>query len=109
MDVPTIRVEQAAADLAGRASLFLDVREPDEWDAGRIEGARHVPLAHLRSRLDTIPRDRRVIAVCRSGNRSGQATEVLCAAGFDAVNLGGGMRAWAAAGLTLDPPTGHVE
>lgn len=78
---------------------LIDVREPSEWDAGHIEGAVHIPMGELGSRQDELARDRTIIAVCRSGNRSGQVVQALRNAGYDAENLDGGMQAWAAAGL----------
>lgn len=85
---------------------FVDVREPDEWSAGRIEGARHIPLEQLPGRLDELDRDRPTVMVCRSGGRSGRATAFLAAQGFDAHNLEGGMKAWRDAGLPFPAPDG---
>ncbi|MBC3193427.1 rhodanese-like domain-containing protein [Pseudonocardia sp. C8] len=86
-----------ARELAARGALLLDVREPEEWRAGHIEGAFHAPLGDLDpARFD---RDRTVVAICRSGNRSATAAAALAGAGVDARNLAGGMKAWAAAGL----------
>jgi rhodanese-related sulfurtransferase len=80
---------------------FVDVREPYEWEAGRIEGAIHIPLASLMTggEKGMIDPARPVVAVCRVGNRSELATMMLRARGYDAHNLEGGMEAWAAAGL----------
>ena len=61
--------ELQAASAAG--AMLLDVREYQEWMAGRVAGAVHVPMQDLPGRLDEIPRDRRVVCICRSGNRSG--------------------------------------
>lgn len=87
---------------------ILDVREPFEWDAGRIEGALHIPLAEVmtggdRGRLDP---ERPVAVVCKVGNRSELATMMLRARGFDAENLAGGMEAWDAAGLPYSAADG---
>ncbi|MBW3659827.1 MAG: rhodanese-like domain-containing protein [Actinobacteria bacterium] len=78
---------------------FLDVREPFEWDAGHIEGAVHIPMGELNDRRDEIATDRTVVAVCRSGARSGQVAAALTRAGYTAENLEGGMQAWDRAGL----------
>jgi len=91
---------------AGEAWL-LDVREPDEWAAGRAPGAVHVPLGALPVRAGELPRDRVVVAVCRSGNRSRVATGLLGSLGLDARNLRGGMRDWAAAGLPVERDGGQ--
>jgi len=84
----------------------VDVREPDEWNGelGRIPGARHLPLGELRARLAELPRDRPVVAVCRSGGRSAEASLILEQAGFSrAANLSGGMIRWHALGLPTAP------
>jgi rhodanese-related sulfurtransferase len=80
---------------------LLDVREQDEWDAGHIEGAQHIPLGQLGARLAEVPREQVVVAVCRSGSRSDRAAKGLRGQGFDAENLEGGVTAWSRAGLPL--------
>lgn len=80
---------------------LLDVREQDEWDAGHVEGAQHIPLGELGARLAEVPRDRVVVAVCRSGSRSDRAAKGLRQSGFQAENLDGGVTAWKRAGLPL--------
>jgi rhodanese-related sulfurtransferase len=96
-------ISPGEADVLVRGgALALDVREPAEWQAGHVPGARHLPLGQLEGGLHALPRDRRLVVVCRSGNRSATATDLLIGSGFDAVNLGGGMRAWAAAGLPIE-------
>ncbi len=74
---------------------FLDVREPMEWVAGHIDGALHVPMAQLRDDREQLASDRTIVCVCRSGNRSAAVTTALVRAGYDAVNLMGGMQEWA--------------
>src|SRR5262245_37126486 len=83
-----------ASDLVGAGAFLLDVREPDEWQAGRAPDAVHIALGELVERVDEVPDDRRVVAICRSGARSAQATAWLNSNGHDTVNLAGGMRAW---------------
>lgn len=90
--------EAARLAEAGQA-LLLDVREPDEWDRGHAPHATSAPLSALDPAA--VPQDRPVIAVCRSGNRSGQAAQALAQAGLDVRNLAGGMSAWAAQGLPV--------
>ena len=96
---PDIDPQRAALLVDAGQALLLDVREDDEWQAGRAPAAEHLPLAALDP--STVARDRPVIVVCRSGNRSGQAARVLVEGGHDARNLTGGMQAWAAAGLPV--------
>jgi rhodanese-related sulfurtransferase len=80
---------------------LLDVREQDEWDAGHIEGAQHIPLGELGARLAEVPREQVVVTVCRSGSRSDRAAKGLRLSGFEAENLDGGVTAWTRAGLPL--------
>ena len=87
---------------------LIDVRQPEEHEAGRIAGDRFIELAHLPAQVDTIDRDRPVVFYCRSGSRSAMATEAFRGAGFDAHNMAGGLLDWDAAGLPLDPPGGYV-
>ena len=103
-----ITVQDAAALLESGDAVLIDVREPHEWDAGRIPGARHLQLEHLAAQADTIPRDTRVVFLCRLGNRSAMATQAFRNAGYDAVSMAGGMEEWHAAGLPMDPPDGRV-
>ena len=81
--------------------ILLDVREDDEFKAGHIPGAEWISLGQLSSRLGELPKDKTIVAVCRSGNRSGQATELLRQNGFDAHNMQGGMNSWVQAGLEV--------
>jgi rhodanese-related sulfurtransferase len=87
---------------------IVDVREAWEWQAGRIEGALHVPLNTLMAggAADLDPA-RPVVAVCRSGNRSELATLMLQARGFEAHNMRGGMEAWDGEGLPFTTPDGE--
>ena len=93
---------------AGEIEL-VDVREPHEWEAGRIAGAKHIELERLAGRAGEIPRDRPVVFQCRLGARSAMATAAFRASGWRAFNMAGGLQAWADAGLPLDPPDGHVS
>ncbi len=85
----------------GRDLFLLDVREPHEWEIGRIEGAELVPLGELLRSLDRVPRDRDVVVYCKGGARSAQAAHLLGEAGYRRVeNLLGGILAW---GAEIDP------
>jgi len=89
-DVPHTVLARAAG-----AAQIVDVREPDEWAAGHIPGAHHIPLGDLGRRMGELKADRPVITVCRSGRRSLTAAEALLKSGFtDAASLAGGMIAW---------------
>lgn len=73
---------------------IIDVREDEEVAEGMIPGARHIPLGQLPNRLDEIDSSKEHIMVCRSGNRSGQASEFLKENGYDVRNMVGGMLDW---------------
>ena len=87
---------------------LIDVREPYEWDAGRIEGARHIELERLASQAETIPRDRPVVFACRLGARSAMAAQAFRSAGWDAWSLRGGLALWHAEGKPIVPEGGYV-
>lgn len=88
-----------AARLQAEGAFVLDVREPDEWAGGHIAGATLIPLGRLQARVAEVPPDRRVVVVCRSGNRSAQGRDILLAAGRAGVtSMAGGINEWAAAG-----------
>jgi rhodanese-related sulfurtransferase len=76
---------------------LLDVREDDEWAAGHAPGATHIPLGQLGARTAELPLDEQIYVICRSGRRSARATEALNGAGWQALNVAGGMQDWAAA------------
>lgn len=97
--------EVAAAGVPDGAWL-LDVREDDEWTAGYAPGARHIPLGQLGARTAEIPQDQVVYVICRSGGRSARAAQALSAAGWDAINVAGGMQDWAAAGRPMATDSG---
>ena len=86
---------------------ILDVREDDEWTAGRIDGALHIPLGELDRRIDELDRSRPVVTVCRSGGRAGKAAEFLSGAGLSAEVMDGGMTQWAKDKLPFTTPDGR--
>ena len=105
VEVPEVTPEEAGA-LLREGAVLLDVREQEEWDAGHAPAASHVPMREVPARIAEIPSDRRVLAICRSGGRSRAVAEELIGAGYDAVNVAGGMRAWAAADLPVETDAG---
>jgi rhodanese-related sulfurtransferase len=91
----------------GPDAILLDVREDDEWVAGHVEGARHIPMGDLPVRFpeisglaDAAPTGE-VVVVCRSGARSARVVAWLNQNGVDAVNLTGGLGAWVDAGRPM--------
>jgi rhodanese-related sulfurtransferase len=103
--VPSVHVDRVPAEVPEDVTV-LDVREQEEWDAGHISGARHVPLAELPHRVDELPSDDRLLVVCKVGGRSAEATSFLRQHGRNAVNLDGGVLAWSRAGRPLVTPAG---
>ena len=73
---------------------LIDVRELGELKAGRIPGITHIPLGLLEFRTHELDKSKAYIMVCRSGGRSGQATQYLESQGFDVTNMTGGMLSW---------------
>jgi hydroxyacylglutathione hydrolase/adenylyltransferase/sulfurtransferase len=100
--------EQVRERIAAGDIQLIDVREGYEWDAGRIEGARHIELERLAGQADSIDRETPVIFYCRLGARSGMAAHGFRHAGFEAYSMAGGLTEWDAKGLPLDPPDGAV-
>nr|WP_316528894.1 rhodanese-like domain-containing protein [Kitasatospora sp. K002] len=95
------------------AAVLLDVREAAEFTAGHAPGALHLPLIGLVAGVPLPPEaaGRTVLAICRSGNRSQRAAEVLAGRGVQVLNVAGGMSAWALSGLPVTTPggsAGHV-
>ncbi|PKV86703.1 rhodanese-like domain-containing protein [Streptomyces sp. TLI_146] len=98
--LPSVDVAGVPAD-----ALVLDVREDDEWAAGHVEGALHVPMSDFVARFGEVTQavedGRRAYVMCRVGGRSAQVTQYLVQQGIDAVNVDGGMQAWDAAGRPM--------
>lgn len=100
------RIEEVSAREAvalrerGDDVVFLDVREPQEWNLVHVPGAVHLPLARVEAEGDgVVPRDRLVIVYCARGNRSALAADRLQGLGFTRVrSLAGGMQGWVDAG-----------
>ncbi|HEV7193975.1 MAG TPA: rhodanese-like domain-containing protein [Jatrophihabitantaceae bacterium] len=99
-EVPTITIDDIPSD-----AVLLDCREDEEWAAGHIDGALHVPMNLLPQRLNYEPGpltpETTVVVVCKMGGRSAYVAAWLNGNGFDAVNLDGGMLAWAHAGRPM--------
>jgi len=100
--------ERVAELLESGEIELIDVREAYEWEAGRIDGARHIELERLASQAESIDRERPVVFQCRLGARSAMATQAFRASGYNAMNLEGGIQAWVEAGLPLVPEGGTV-
>lgn len=97
-----------AQELIAEGAQVVDVRAEHEWEAGRIAGATHLPLAELAGRAGEIDKERPVVLYCRGGNRSTMAAAALAEAGYDAAKLVEGIVGWSEAGLPLEPDDGYV-
>jgi rhodanese-related sulfurtransferase len=99
---------EGAQKLIEDGAQLVDVRVDHEWEAGRIAGATHLPLAELAQRAGEIDKGRPVVLYCRGGNRSTMAAAALAEAGYEAAKLTEGITGWAEAGLPLEPEGGYV-
>lgn len=98
-----IKPQQYQAEFAeaGNPHVLIDVRTPQEFNSGYIEGAVNIPVQELAQRLDEIAQDQPVVLYCRSGNRSSNAARMLANAGYDQVYDLGGVIDWQAQGYPL--------
>ncbi|NWG15766.1 MAG: rhodanese-like domain-containing protein [Chloroflexi bacterium] len=93
-----------AATLRDQGAFILDVRQPEEWADHHVPDSTLIPLGELPGRLGELPRDREIIVVCRSGNRSAQGRDILLNAGFTEVtSMAGGLNEWRAQGFMTVP------
>ena len=100
--VPQITVGDLRESLARGGVTLVDVRNANEWTAGHIAGARHIPLGYLSDRLEDLPRTKPIALVCASGARSSIGASVLQSRGVEnVVNLVGGLNDWITAGLPV--------
>ena len=99
---------RTASELIGGGAQVVDVRGDDEWEAGRIGGARHVRLDLLTEEHADLDRTRPIVFYCRAGNRSEMPANAFRASGWEAYHVDGGLLAWVEAGLPLEPEDGSV-
>ncbi len=101
-DVPAVSPQQAAQMQSEQNAVIIDVRENDEWNAGHIDNAIHIPLNDIQNHLKELAKyqNQPVITQCRSGARSARAADILAKSGFSNVlNMEGGLNAWQKANL----------
>lgn len=97
-----VEVDVAVAAAAhADGALVVDVREPDEYEAGHVPNARLIPLPQLGSRATELPRQQKLYLICAAGGRSAAAADWLSRVGFDAVSVAGGTSAWQQAGYPV--------
>jgi|SRR5713101_2895436 len=97
MDLLEVDLRTLASAHAGGA-VVLDVRNPDEYNAGHVPGAKLIPLGELSARQDEIPGGDPIYVICATGGRSLAATKAMIEAGYRAVSVMGGTKAWIEAG-----------
>jgi rhodanese-related sulfurtransferase len=103
-----VSTAQTAKALADGAIQLVDVREQDEWDEGRIEGAVLIPLGQLTGNASKIDKGRPVVFQCKSGGRSLMAAEAFRTAGYDAYSMAGGLLDWDNQRRPMVPEDGTV-
>jgi len=97
-----VNVDQAY-QMYQQADVFvLDVRTQEEWDEYHAPNTTLIPLDQLPARLSEVPKDKEILIVCRSGNRSQEARDILRAAGFNATSMSGGLREWYTRGYPIE-------
>jgi len=100
--VPSINVTELNEKLKfGKHPLVLDVRQPDEFRTGHINGAKLIPLNELQRKMKELPKGREIVCICATGNRSTSASKMLAKEGFTVFNVQGGMLAWRRAKLPV--------
>jgi rhodanese-related sulfurtransferase len=98
-----ITVEEAAEMMGRQDVVFIDVREPHEYQRGHVPGAKLIPVNSLFARREELPKDKEIVFVCAVGQRSALACEMAAAAGLTRIyNLEGGTEAWIKAGLPIE-------
>jgi phage shock protein E len=83
-------------------TFVVDVRTQEEWNEYHAPNTTLIPLDQLQARLSEVPKDRKILVVCRSGNRSQQGRDILLAAGYNATSMTGGLKEWYAKGYPIE-------
>lgn len=107
MNAPDLSAADVAVALQRGDMAAVDVREAGEWEAGHIAGSTWIPMGEFAERVGELP-DGPLAIVCRSGSRSGMVADWLVRSGIDASNLAGGLLAWQAASLPIEPADGFI-
>jgi len=83
-------------------TFVVDVRTQEEWDEYHAPNTTLIPLDQLQARLSEVPKDREILVVCRSGNRSQEGRDILLSAGYNATSMTGGLKEWYAKGYPIE-------
>ena len=104
VNAPEIGTAEAYSLYQKGETFFVDVREQDEWDAVHIPNTTLIPLGQVASRLSEIPKDKNIVVVCRSGNRSQSGRDILLQACYTNVtSMAGGITDWTKHGYPVEP------
>jgi rhodanese-related sulfurtransferase len=99
--LPSVSAEELNEKLkAPKRPFVVDVRQPEEFRTGHIISAKLIPVGELKERMNELPKDKEIVCVCASGSRSKSATKMLVSAGYNAVNMNGGMMVWSGKGFS---------
>ncbi|HVL28648.1 MAG TPA: rhodanese-like domain-containing protein [Acidimicrobiales bacterium] len=101
MIAPLVTIEELAAAIADGPVPLVDVRQPEEYEAGHVPGAKLIPLADVVARTGEIPSEGPVYVICHTGPRSQRAADFYRNRGIEAYNVDGGTKAWTDAGHKL--------
>jgi rhodanese-related sulfurtransferase len=100
--VPQISAQELSEKLkVGKHPMVIDVRQPDEFRQGHISGAKLIPLNELTRHMEELPKGREIVCVCASGSRSHSAAKMLAKAGYNVLDMQGGMISWRRAKLPV--------
>ena len=98
MSAPEINIDELATARANGPVRLVDVRQPEEYEAGHVPGAKLIPLADVVARVGEIPAEGPVYVICQTGSRSQRAADYFRTRGIEAYNVAGGTKAWTDAG-----------
>ncbi|WP_124711405.1 rhodanese-like domain-containing protein [Gordonia insulae] len=98
--VPVTELPNDFSDEVGR--VLLDVREDDEWAAGHVRGATHIPLGDVPARIEEIDPDAELLVVCHSSGRSMRVLQYLAQIGYEGSCVSGGMVEWVQQGKPVE-------
>ncbi len=102
--LPTEITVDKAYEMYQQGAFVLDVREQSEWDEYHAPNTTLIPLGDLAARVNELPKDKQIVVVCRSGNRSQEGRDILKQAGFSRVtSMAGGLNAWRDKGYPIEP------
>jgi len=96
-----INVDEAYQEYQN-GTFVVDVRTQEEWDEYHVPNVPLIPLDQLPDRLNEIPKDKEILVICRSGNRSQEGRDILLSAGYQATSMTGGIKEWYAKGYPIE-------